>query len=265
MNLYVRHAASTGLREVLNPGNSDSQGLEFALLRLDAGASIETAAEGRESLLTILGGRCSVSVDGMGRPQTLGGRANVFAGVAASVYVPADVPYRIVAEGPLEAAVWRAPAQPGGRAYVIQPSDVVVAVRGNGAFRRRVHTILDSSRPAQRLVAGETFNEPGAWSSYPPHKHDRHDPPNEARLEEIYHYKLDPPQGFGMQRIYAPDRHFDVTYIVEDGDTVLVPFGYHPVVAAPGYQLCYLWALSGEGRTLTMQEDPAHSWAARAG
>ena len=49
--------------------------------------------------------------------------------------------------------------------------------------------------------------------------------------------------------------------VVEDGDTVIIPRGYHPVVAAPGYQLSYVWALRGEGRRYgAWSDDPAHAW-----
>jgi 5-deoxy-glucuronate isomerase len=47
---------------------------------------------------------------------------------------------------------------------------------------------------------------------------------------------------------------------VRDGDAVLLPYGYHPVAAPPGYRVYYLWALSGEVRRLTLYEDPDHRW-----
>ena len=49
----------------------------------------------------------------------------------------------------------------------------------------------------------------------------------------------------------------------EDGWVVGIPRGYHPVCAAPGYRLYYLWALSaapGAPRALAVHEDPAQSW-----
>ena len=44
------------------------------------------------------------------------------------------------------------------------------------------------------------------------------------------------------------------------GSVVGIPRGYHPVCAAPGYRLYYLWALVGAERQLAMYEDPAHRW-----
>jgi 5-deoxy-glucuronate isomerase len=263
MNLFFKRPGAVGTTEIVNPRNSDSDGLELALIRPGPGTSVDAVSPGRESLLVILGGRCAITVGDAAAWEGLGGRDSVFDGAATSVYVPPGMPYRIATAGQAEIAVLRAPADAGGEPYVIRPSEVAVADRGGGAWHRTVHTILDDSRPARRLVVGETFNEPGAWSSYPPHKHDRHDPPREARFQEVYHFRLAPQAGFGIQRLYSPEAGVDSTFVVEDGDTVLIPFGYHPVVAAPGYRLYYLWALSGEGRRLMAREDPTHAWVGR--
>ena len=119
--------------------------------------------------------------------------------------------------------------------------------------------IYEENVAAGRLVLGETINPPGNWSSAPPHKHDADDPPNEAELEEIYFFKVEPRQGFGIQRLYNK-RDFDVAYTLKDGDAVAIPEGYHPVVAGPGYRLYYLWFLAGRGRRLHPRTDPDHAW-----
>ena len=54
-----------------------------------------------------------------------------------------------------------------------------------------------------------------------------------------------------------------MAHTVRDGDAVLLPYGYHPVAAPPGYRVCYLWVLSGEVRRLTLFEDPDHQWIAQ--
>jgi 5-deoxy-glucuronate isomerase len=106
-------------------------------------------------------------------------------------------------------------------------------------------------------MVGETFNPPGNWSSYPPHKHDGRD--GEPTLEEVYYFRIDPPQGFGQQMLYTADGE-SVTHAVRDGDTVLLPYGYHPVSAPPGYRLYYLWGMAGAQRKLALHEDPTHRW-----
>ena len=107
-------------------------------------------------------------------------------------------------------------------------------------------------------MLGETINPPGNWSSYPPHKHDRHAPPEEVALEEVYYYRFKPDGGFGVQLIY--DDRDERALIVRDGDVVAIPSGYHPVVAAPGYTLYYLWVMAGEGRQLAPFFDARHAW-----
>ena len=90
------------------------------------------------------------------------------------------------------------------------------------------------------------------------------DPPGEAPYEEIYYFRVKPSQGFGIQRVYTSEGDqapLDEVYVVEDGDTVALPRGYHPVAAAPGYELYYLWALAGEGREFgAWSDDPRHAW-----
>ena len=44
--------------------------------------------------------------------------------------------------------------------------------------------------------------------------------------------------------------------MVRDGDCVVIDRGYHPVVAAPGTILYYLWALAGDERVLGTSVDP---------
>ena len=80
------------------------------------------------------------------------------------------------------------------------PADVVIHDRGRPGWQREVHDIIADTVPAQRLLVGETFNEAGQWSSFPPHKHDGGD--GEPALEEVYYYRFDRPDGFGFQGLY---------------------------------------------------------------
>ena len=65
-----------------------------------------------------------------------------------------------------------------------------------------------TSRPTGLLVV-EVITPSGNWSSYPPHKHDVSRMPAEADLEEIYYYRIDPPDGFALQRLYTADGRID--------------------------------------------------------
>jgi 5-deoxy-glucuronate isomerase len=148
--------------------------------------------------------------------------------------------------------------EPATPPRIIRPADQDIAERGEGNWGRTVRTILGPQHAAGRLLVGETINPAGNWSSYPPHKHDTHEPPREVKLEEVYYFDFDPPEGFGVQIRY--DGSSEECFTVRRGDAAAIKAGYHPVVAAPGYQLYYLWLMAGEGRQMIPYLDPRHAW-----
>jgi 5-deoxy-glucuronate isomerase len=164
------------------------------------------------------------------------------------------------AGGALLAGLFMAAAEPEGAPapYAVQPGQVATVARGAGNFAREVRDIVPSSLPGLRLLVGETLNPPGNWSSSPPHKHDRDAMPVESQLEEVYLFRIEPDQGFGLQLSY--DGSDERAFSVRDLDVAAIPAGYHPVVAAPGYRLYYLWGLAGKGRELQWAPDPDHVW-----
>jgi 5-deoxy-glucuronate isomerase len=160
----------------------------------------------------------------------------------------------------LELAITSTPARQGIEARLIRPEDVEVAARGSGNMEREIRNILMVGQPAERLLVVEVITPNGHWSSYPPHKHDQDDRPNETYLEETYYHRVRPEQGFAVQKVYTEDRSLDVTVTVRDGDTVLVPSGYHAVSAPPGYDLYYLNVMAGPVREWKVKNDPDHEW-----
>jgi len=145
-------------------------------------------------------------------------------------------------------------------ARLVTPAHVSIEIRGGGNATRQINSMLAPTFLAQRLMVVEVFTPAGNWSSYPPHKHDVHNPPEEVDLEEIYYYRIERPEGFAVQKVYTADRRIDETMTVGDGELVLVPEGYHPVVAAHGYNVYYLNALAGSARSLACSDDPDHAW-----
>ena len=57
--------------------------------------------------------------------------------------------------------------------------------------------------------------------------------------------------------------HDSAAALVRDGDVAVITSGYHPVVAAPGYALYYLWIMAGEGRQMVPHFDDRHDWVQR--
>jgi 5-deoxy-glucuronate isomerase len=181
------------------------------------------------------------------------------------IYLPAGSRVKLSRlNGAAKITIAGARGKPGVAPSIVRPAAAIHNQVGKDNWTRTVFTHIANNIDAAHLIAGETLNRPGGWSSCPPHKHDRFVPPSEVPMEEVYYFQVEPRQGFGFMRVYtSPDdpQPFDYAYPVEHGDTVLIPRGYHPVVACPGYALNYTWVLAGEGRTYgAWSDDPKHSW-----
>lgn len=250
----VRMPRVDGRQALVRRGAGGAKELSVARLRVAAGASEDYLAPGEETIIVLQQGQGMFAVNGRGWPVS---RDSVFTERATALYLPPGASLRVTATAPLEAMLLSAAADGGGEPALVGPGEVRVTPRGRDLYAREVHDIFVTDPHARRLMVGETFNPPGHWSSYPPHKHDGRD--GEPKLEEVYYYRIDPPQGFGHQMLYTADGEA-VTHIVHDGDAVLLPYGYHPVSAPPGYRLYYLWAIAGGERRLALFEDPAHRW-----
>ena len=258
----------SGYRQVVPLAKKPLEYLGFGLASISAGSALKFDTGCAEWAIVILSG--SIRAFGAEAELTrgpLGSRKDVFSGKASAIYLPPHFKTQIEAITPTQLALCQALAcehsgrqgEPGAPA-VITPDDVRARTVGAHNWERTVQDIVDPRIPAARLLVGETINKAGCWSSYPPHRHDEDRLPLEASLEEIYFFQVNPPQGFGFQRVYTDDRRLDESYAVENGDTVILPRGYHPVAAAPGYQVYYLWLLAGTGRVMCPFDDPQHAW-----
>ncbi|MBC7326632.1 5-deoxy-glucuronate isomerase [bacterium] len=249
-----------GFQPIVKPlmGDPPLKYIGFSLLNLKMGEEYRMETMGKECLILLLRGKGWVELDG--EKFCLGERVNVFVDRAYAIYIPANKEVLIGAEKNLEAGVIFAPSQREGDVILIQPEDVRVRRVGEGNFFREVHDVLREDMPAEKLIVGETFNPPGNWSSYPPHRHDENNPPEKIWLEEVYHFRFQPEEGFGFMRLYDDELTINEALIIENRDSVIITKGYHPVVSAPGYFLYYLWILAGDIRKLVPINDPRHSW-----
>lgn len=259
MAWHIRKLLKGGYNEIVGEDNEDMEFLEFGILKLAPEEIFEFETGQKEWAGVILSGKCTVSGEDFIWDK-IGARPNVFAGKATGFYVPGKRSAHLTADEAVEVAIVKAPSDLDAKPRLITPEDVQLKVVGAHNWKRYIHSIVDMRTSAAKLVVGETFNPPGNWSSSPPHRHDKHSPPEEVDMEEIYHFRLMPSQGFGIQRIYTDDRGIDRLYVLHDQDTVVIPEGYHPVVAAAGYRLYYLWMMAGSSRVLIPREDPNHAW-----
>lgn len=261
MSRLVKAVEVNGYQDIIGEDDARLDYLAFGKLSLHAEETYSAETGGYEVVCVILSGVVHFTC-GNKQFTRLGGRKNVFDGKATAAYVPCQSTYKVEAATDTIIAVCKAKADQRFEPFVVTPEDITVHQRGKDSWQREVYDIIadNGEGRVERIIIGETFNQPGHWSSYPSHKHDRANLPEESKLEEIYHYQLDPAQGFGVQLLYNQDRSIDEAYIVRHGDSFTIDQGYHPVSAAGGYQIYYLWFLGGEGRTYKLFDDPDHTW-----
>jgi 5-deoxy-glucuronate isomerase len=241
----------------VSPDSADWHYVHFRVLRLPAGEQNAATTGELEVAIVVIAGTVNVA-SSAGEWQAIGSRTDPFSGQPAAVYLPSGTRYAIQAVGPAEVAICGAKARGTIPARLIQPEPEYI--RGTGHAQRVIRNILMGADAATALFVTEVVTPPGNWSSYPPHKHDVDDPPNESQLEEIYYYRARPEAGFAFQRIYSGDGDLDETITVHDRDAVLVPRGYHVCAAAAEYWIYYLNVLAGPKHVYHMSFDPAHAW-----
>jgi 5-deoxy-glucuronate isomerase len=230
--------------------------MEFVQLVAGEDLAIE-APPGEEAAALLISGDLEAGSGRVGRPSA-------FDPPLAGWFLPPGAELTAHAELPTTLAIVTTKGaeldEAGGEPVLLEAAEA--ELRGRGEWERSVITLVDPGCGSGRLIAGQTSHASGGWSSYPPHRHDGSG--GEPYFEEIYHYRFDPPSGFGFQGIYGPDDLSDAR-LIEDGDTVTIERGYHPVCAAPEHRFTYLWALCGPAEEFQMIDDPTHSWVPAGG
>lgn len=241
--------------------NSPLEYVEFKMIDLNQGGKYSEQLGKKECCIVVVTGKVNVT-DHEQTFENIGTRETVFEQIPTdSVYVSNDRSFEIEAVSQARVALCYSPSESQLPTRLIKASDNGIENRGVENNKRLVHNILpDSDSSANSLLVVEVFTESGNWSSYPPHKHDQDNLPNESFLEETYYHEMNPNQGFVFQRVYTDDRSIDETMTVEHGDVVIVPAGYHPVGVPDGYTSYYLNVMAGPTRIWKFHNDPDHEW-----
>jgi 5-deoxy-glucuronate isomerase len=259
--LLRRSAGSRGLIHAITPASAGWTYVGFEVHRLSPGETASGITGAEEAILVIVEGKAAISAAGRSW-GVMGDRSSVFERLPPhALYLPPGESWRAVAETDMTLAVCRAPAKGGRPPQRLGPEGIALTERGSGSNLRHIHNIAMEDRDvAESLLVTEVFTPAGHWSSYPSHRHDEDRFPEITLLEETYYHRLDPPQGFAIQRVYTEDGDLDETMTVQDHDVVLVPRGHHPCGAPHGYQLYYLNVMAGPLRKWRFKPDPAHAW-----
>jgi 5-deoxy-glucuronate isomerase len=241
----------------VNPSSSvhEATTMRMEIIGLDPGETLELEAPpGEEALALLVAGGVEAGSD-------TAERQSPFDPPLAGWYLPPGESWSARASSPaMLATVTTADAGLEGTGGDVAFAEAAAGeTRGRDEWQREVITLIDPSVGSQRLIAGQTSHADGGWSSYPPHRHDGSG--DEPYFEEIYHYRFDPPSGFGFQGLYSGDDPGEA-HLIRDGETITISRGYHPVCAAPGYRFTYFWALCGPAERFEQVDDPVHAWVA---
>jgi 5-deoxy-glucuronate isomerase len=251
----------SGTAIALTPRRAGWDRVGFAVRQIAAGDVWSGRTGHDEVCLVLLGGLASIAwSSGSAKRVRLGPRRDVFSDYPHALYLPPKTTFEIRATRFTEIAECRSPTTTRFEARVIRPADCGFEVRGGGNATRQIIDILPPSAAADRLLVCEVLTPAGNWSSYPPHKHDQHNPPVEADLEETYYYRFNQPGGYGIQRLYTAQDRDEQVLRVTHGDLVLVREGYHPFVASPGVDAYYLNTLAGSVRSMAATDDPRYAY-----
>jgi 5-deoxy-glucuronate isomerase len=233
----------------------------FSLYRLRAGEQVGEATGDNEVILVMVEGKASFNAAGTDW-GVLGERMNVFEKTPPHcLYVPNGESWTATATTECTIAVCAAPGKSGHKARRIGHDGISLTTRGKGTNTRHINNIaMENEDYCDSLLVTEVFTPAGHWSSYPSHRHDEDNFPDITYLEETYYHRLNPTDGFGIQRVYTDDGLLDETMAVKDGDVVLVPRGHHPCGAPYGFEMYYLNVMAGPLRKWRFVADPAVKW-----
>lgn len=245
----------------ITPQSAGWRYVGFDLHKLREGESISAATGDREVILVMVEGKAEINAADKNW-GVLGDRMNVFEKTPPHcLYVPNDKKWDAKATTDCVIAVCSAPGMGGHEARQIGPKGIELTERGTGTNTRYINNIaMENEDYCDSLLVTEVFTPAGHWSSYPSHRHDEDDYPRITYLEETYYHRLNPKDGFGIQRVYTDDLQLNETMAVADGDVVLVPKGHHPCGAPYGFEMYYLNVMAGPLRKWRFVAAPNVEW-----
>jgi 5-deoxy-glucuronate isomerase len=239
----------------------------FNIVKLKRGDHFEYRVPSYETAIVPATGTVDVDIGGACY-SNIGNRVgDVWGGEPEGVYVPSGIRASMTclsetAEIFIAGARYDKVLEP----FAVRSTDIDLVQYGSDETKthRKIKHILGTKYKDRvgRLLVSELFTVgQGGWSGFPPHKHDTDRLPLETRHDETYNFRFRPNHGFGLQLVQKEDGKVGDAYHLVDGSTILLEKGYHPCVAAPGYEMYYFTILGGlSQRPLVQYFQPTHAY-----
>ncbi len=239
----------------------------FNIVKLKKGQAFEYQTPGYETCVVPATGKVDVDVAGEGFAGIGQRTLDVWDGEPEGVYVPTAAKASFVCTSD-EAEVFVAGAQFDKtlEPFAVRAADIDKVQYGSDDTKthRKIKHIFGTKYHDKvgRLLVSELFTVgQGGWSGFPSHKHDTDRLPDESRHDEVYNFRFKPDHGFGMQLLQKEQNGVGEAFHVVDGSTFMIDKGYHPCVAAPGYEMYYFTILGGlSQRSLKQYFHPTHAY-----
>jgi 5-deoxy-glucuronate isomerase len=244
-------------KKIISPANSQMKYISFSYGTTPDLLTFKDNTEKEEWLFVILQGKAEFYISS--KKFAVLKRKNVFDDEPTSIYIPPQTDFEFSLDKNSEILAVSSYISGTNFYPLFITQDKTRKKRvGKENYFRTVTDILYEELPAGKLIAGETINDQGNWSSFPPHKHDHDNPPEEVKLEEIYFFKIFPEKtGFGVINVY--DKNEENLFLLKNNEIVTIPKGYHPVGVIPGHKIYYFWALAGEKEGKRIMKPNTHS------
>ncbi len=239
----------------------------FNIVKLKRGQSFDYRVPGYETGIVPATGTIDVEIEGENF-DAIGNRgADVWDGEPEGVYAPTASRVKMVCTSETaEVFIAGAKFERALLPFAVRVADIDKIQYGSDETKthRKIKHIIGTKYKDRvgRLLVSELFTVgAGGWSGFPPHKHDTDRLPLETRHDETYNFRFRPNHGFGLQLVQREDGKVGEAFHIIDGSTITLDRGYHPCVAAPGYEMYYFTILGGlSQRPLVQYFQPTHAY-----
>lgn len=228
----------------------ESMLMDISVFKLTEGESRTFFEKNMEAAFLLLRGKIELSWEGKNAVLK---RECMFDENPLCLHIPRNISVNIKTLEESEVLVQKTENKNSFESKLYEKEDTKSEIFGDGVWdgtaRRIVRTVFDyNNAPYSNMVMGEVINYPGKWSSYPPHHHPQ---------PEVYFYKFNKPQGFGLCL------EGEQAYKIKNNSFLTIEGGYvHPQTTAPGYAMYYCWMIRHfDGNPWTDRiDEEEHKW-----